>query len=176
MKPQWQTPVARIFLMSVVALVGVGVAPLGAMAQSFIPATRAFEAPACSASDLSNDTDFARVNPEWKPILFDPANPSHNLPTILEGRITTPLFPSLQQTSATAPTEVAEEDIPWTHYTHDFTFKVVPDSAYQHLLSSWVNTDGTVGVHTDMEVEWENAALMDEKEGFQRIWGAVPEF
>jgi hypothetical protein len=27
-----------------------------------------------------------------------------------------------------------------------------------------------------MEVEWDHASLMDEKEGFQRIWGAVPEF
>jgi hypothetical protein len=27
-----------------------------------------------------------------------------------------------------------------------------------------------------MEVEWDSASLMDEKEGFQRDWGAVPEF
>lgn len=53
---------------------------------------------------------------------------------------------------------------------------MVPDPGYKHLLSSWVNPDGTVGVHTDVEVEWENASLMDEQESFQRDWGAVPEF
>ena len=34
--------------------------------------------------------------------------------------------------------------------------------------------DGITGStchHLDMEVEWDNASLMDEKEGFQRIWG-----
>ena len=53
---------------------------------------------------------------------------------------------------------------------------MIPDPGYTHLLSSWVNPDGSIGVHTDMEVEWDNASLMDEHEGFQRIWGAVPEF
>jgi len=28
----------------------------------------------------------------------------------------------------------------------------------------------------DMEAEWDSATLMDEKEGFQRIWGIAPEF
>lgn len=44
--------------------------PSSASAQ-YTPATRAFEAPGCSASDLSSfarDTDLARINPEWKAI------------------------------------------------------------------------------------------------------------
>jgi hypothetical protein len=36
-------------------------------------------------------------------------------------------------------------------------------------------TTGTTCHHTDMEVEWDNASLMDEGH-FQRIWGAAPEF
>src|SRR5262249_9922344 len=141
------------------------------------------------------------------PVLNDP-------PTILEGFVPFPpatLGPNDQPTS-----EVSEEDIMWNHFTHDFTFKVVPDLPYQHLLSSWVRfpgssfpigdttldinscfaeggipnngkcvfapetcPDGSTGAtchHTEMEVEWENASLMDEGDGFQRIWGAVPEF
>src|SRR5262249_40080710 len=113
-----------------------------------------------------------------------------------------------------------EEEIPWNHFTHDFTVKVTPDDPYKRLLSSWERFKGDVfpidlnnsqsvpdcigrgGIpdiknavcrlpegkcddgstttdrchHTEMEVEWDNAALMDEHEGFQRIWGAVPEF
>jgi hypothetical protein len=84
--------------------------------------------------------------------------------------------PNGQTSSDQSTSEVAEEDLWWTHYTHDFTFKVLPDTPYYHLLSSWVNPDGSTGVHTDMEVEWDSASLMDEHEGFQRIWGAVPEF
>jgi hypothetical protein len=75
-----------------------------------------------------------------------------------------------------ATAEVAEEDLWWTHYTHDYTVRVTPDPNYQKLLSYQVNADGTTTLHRDMEVEWDSASLMDEKEGFQRIWGAVPEF
>jgi len=163
----------------VLFLVGVGlrVPTISAQAtQQPIPATRAFDAPGCSASDLSNNTDLARGNPEWKAIIIDPRFPlPNNPPTILEGIVPPP---SEQETSTDqAHAEVSEEELPWNHYTHDFTFKVVPDPRYFGLLSSWVNTDGTIGVHGDMEVEWENASLMDEQpEGFQRIWGAAPEF
>ena len=111
--------------------------------------------------------------------------------------------------------EVAEEDLPWTHFTHDFTFKVIPDEPYHHLLSSstritgvaipdfgtdplgicaslgGTSTDlsvippedcvgfdgtGTRCLHTDLEVEWDNASLMDEKEGFRRRLGLNFEF
>lgn len=160
-------------------MVGVGlrVPTISAQAtQQPIPATRAFDAPGCSASDLSNNTDLARGNPEWKAIIIDPLFPlPNNPPTILEGVVPPP---SEQETSTDqAHAEVSEEELPWNHYTHDYTFKVVPDPPYFGLLSSWVNTDGTIGVHGDMEVEWENASLMDEQpEGFQRIWGGAPEF
>jgi hypothetical protein len=157
----------------------------------YIPATEAFNnSPTCSASDLSSfarDTDLARANPEWKPIKPLNIDSNHPFPnndiTVLEGFVThpppacTPLGGLPCENSGSQSTsEVAEEDIPWTHYTHDFTFKVTPDTNYQHLLSSWTNADGSSNHHTDMEVEWENASLMDEGDGFQRIWGAVPEF
>ncbi len=175
---------------------GLAVSPR-AIAQTtsvFIPATKAFEnSPVCSASELQDNHDLARLNPEWKAVLglnIDPANPVLNIvndpPTILEGVVPSPpanLGPNDQPTS-----EVSEEDIGWNHYSHDFTFKVVPDGPYQKLLSSWVrvppetctdnpdNPNGDVCHHTDMEVEWENASLMDENGDFQRIAGAVPEF
>jgi hypothetical protein len=152
-----------------------------------IPATKAFDAPACNDSQLAglevNIADIGikhvpsplRGNPEWKPITLDPNRPPNlQPPTILEGFVTPQ--PDDQTSDSQSTSEVAEEDLWWNHFTHDFTFKVLPDPAYQHLLSSWLNTDGTTGVHTDMEVEWDDASLMDEKEGFQRIWGAVPEF
>ncbi len=211
-----------------------------------IPATEAFNnSPVCSASDLGNAHDEARANPEWKPVngvSLDPTkNPTpsqpmpilNDQPTILEGFVAGPPLPPVclnvlgqftncESSKDGAPSEVAEEDIPWSHYTHDFTVKVVPDTRYQNLLSSWVRfpgvtipnepaltcaglggsltppivivgttpvgtcvvppeicPDGSMGTtcsHLDMEVEWENASLMDEGEGFQRIWGAIPEF
>jgi hypothetical protein len=195
--------------------------PLSASAQSGIPATKAFDnSPVCSDSDLSNDTDEARGNPEWKAVNglhIDPVK--HVLqdePTVLEGFV--PFPPATESVNDQSTSEVSEEDLPWNHYTHDFTFKVVPDPPYQRLLSSWVrfsgasfpvgntttsasicsslggNLSGTTGTcvvppetcpdltsaavchHTEMEVEWESASLMDEDEGFQRTWGAMPEF
>jgi len=156
--------------------------------QQPIPATKAFDAPAPCSNVQLGGVDILlfghtiqhvpspwRGNAEWKAIIVDPSQrPNLQPPTILEGWVTPQ--PSDQKSSDQSTSEVAEEDLWWTHNTHDFTFKVIPDPAYQHLLSSWVNPDGTTGVHTDMEVEWDNASLMDEHEGFQRIWGAVPEF
>jgi hypothetical protein len=216
-----------------------------------IPATQAFEAPACSDVELGGiSVDFLnighlvtipspqRTNPEWKAIITDPSQPPHlQPPKILEGFVTP--TPNDETSSSQATAEVAEEDLPWTHYTHDWTFKVLPDPAYQYLLSSWVrfpgvfqppqsvspdqngcppgftffpnpsNPDPLAGTctgcpgggfltengcqlaapescgnngptcqHTDMEVEWDNASLMDvsNKEGFARDFGAVPEF
>jgi hypothetical protein len=142
-----------------------------------IPATDAFQAPACSGvNHVLGDNSPARVNPEWKPIVIDPNFPiPYNAITILEGTVPPPSESEASKDGA--PSELAEEDIPTNHYTHDFTVKVVPDAGYFHLLSSWVNPDGTIGVHGNMEVEWENASLMDEQpDGSQRDWGAVPEF
>jgi hypothetical protein len=219
--------------------------PPRAMAQDYIPATEAFEAPACSNVDLGGlEVDLAgfgiqhvpsplRGNPEWKVITLDPSKATNlQPPTILEGFVSPQ--PNDQTSSSQSTSEVAEEDLWWTHYTHDFTFKVIPDPAYQHLLSSWVRFPGVTGPastaipdqngcpagenfdptlnlcigcpnggtflqdqgicqlvppevcpdgasgptcqHSDMEVEWDSASLMDEKEGSQRDFGAVPEF
>jgi hypothetical protein len=210
------------FLLRVVLAFLALIAPLRATAQAYIPATAAFaNSPICSDSDLSNDSDEARGNPEWKSVnglTIDPfKHVLRDLPTILEGYV--PFPPANESVNDQSTSEVSEEDIPWNHYTHDFTFKVVPDPSYLALLSSWVRfpgtsiamsnlggdgltvcrnlggapsadastcvvppetcpdlTLGTICHHTEMEVEWENASLMDEGEGFQRIWGAEPEF
>jgi hypothetical protein len=195
--------------------------------QQQIPAVQAFDPPACSDLFLGGfDIDYGfgtknipspeRTNPEWKAIILDPTLlPHQQPPTLLEGFVTPQ--PNDQPSDSQSTAEVAEEDLPWTHYTHDFTFKVLPDPGYQHLLSSWAragqtitnpgwtadlfasfcaaegglnngidcflpsescqaDSTGRICLHTDMEVEWDNASLMDEKEGFQRDWGAVPEF
>lgn len=242
-----------------IAALGVGVTPLGVTAQNqtqtLIPASAAFNYPGCNNEDLEGlvihvpvvgDISILtpevqspyRADPEWNAIMLD-SNLFPNLqpPTILEGFVAP--VSSNETSTSQAPAEVAEEDMPWNHYTHDFTVNVVPDPPYQHLLSSWVRDpggpftppekapfeegcppnftfvptpgdpnpsdgtcvgcpqgeflaaqgcttdspevcpDGSTGllcVHTDMEVEWDNASLMDEQEGFQRDWGAVPEF
>ena len=193
----------------------------------YTPAVNAFNSDSttsgCSDSDLEDTQSLTRVNPEWKPIRSlntDHAADQHifgNEPVILEGRIAPRTGIGTNDQSSS---EVSEEEIPWNHFTHDFTVKVTPDPPYKRLLSSWerfqgatipfdkLGTDvvtaclilhGTLdfqnGVckipedkcddgstttarchHTEMEVEWDNASLMDESEGFQRIWGAAPEF
>lgn len=246
-----------IFLL--IFAVGFGVTPLGVtaqnQAQTLIPASAAFNYPGCNNQDLDGlvihvaglDLNILtsevespyRADPEWNVVGVPNSSPFPNLqpPTILEGFVAP--VASNETSTSQAPAEVAEEDMPWNHYTHDFTVNVVPDPSYQHLLSSWVRDpggpytppekapfeegcppgftfvqtpgdpnpndgtcvgcpdneflaaqgcttdapevcpDGTTGlvcVHTDMEVEWDNASLMDEREGFQRDWGAVPEF
>jgi hypothetical protein len=179
-----RTAFARVFSFCVLAifLTAVGLHMPGRVAsaqQVGIAAPAAFQSPGCSDFALDagsvDPNRLARTDPEWKPIIIDPNFPlPNNPPTILEGFVSSP--PLGENSSSQATSEVAEEDIPWDHYTHDFTVKVVPDGRYQNLLSYYVNADGTTTIHTDMEVEWENASLMDENEGFQRDFGAVPEF
>ncbi|HEY1528597.1 MAG TPA: hypothetical protein VGH51_20415 [Candidatus Angelobacter sp.] len=148
-----------------------------------IPSTKAFDA-GCSSAELEGISLLgksvpspARTDPEWARIIVDPTQIGLNQPLqLVEGFVTRPPdFISGNDYQATA--EVAEEDLAWTHYSHDFTFKLTPDSpTYDYVLSYHTNPDGTVALQPDMEVEWDNASLMDEQEGFQRIWGAVPEF
>lgn len=152
-----------------------------------IAATQAFTS-GCSAQELSGITiNFAdigsttvpspaRLDPEWARIITDSSKGIVDQPLkLVEG--TVPLPDQNETPTSQAHSEVAEEDISWTHYTHDFTFKLKPDSpTYDGALTYYNNADGSVGLQGDMEVEWDNASLMDEHEGFQRIWGAVPEF
>ena len=118
-----------------------------------------------------------RLNPEWAVIISNSNKSILDQPLqVVEGFVTP--TPDNEKATDQAHAEVAEEDIAWTHYTHDFTFKLTPDSPYEKVLSYYVNNDQgqTIGLQPDMEVEWDNASLMDEHEGFQRIWGAAPEF
>ena len=228
---------ARYLFCGLAIFLAVLVFSRGAAAQNptatYIPAEAAFDnSPVCDDTEISNNDDEARGRPEWKPIVIDPnlAFPNNFLHpvTILEGTVPTPSqeYPTGELENNQAPSEVSEEELPWNHYTHDFTANVVPDPAYTQLLSSWVRFTGTsipndtqkscsdlggtlnppftlqidgtlLGTcvvppeicpdsptgdtdlnchHTHMEVEWDSASLMDEGEGFQRIWGAVPEF
>jgi hypothetical protein len=186
-----------------------------------IAAKEAFSGrPACSDVDLSQQSppDIARITPEWKPILLN-TPPPNNPTSILEGFVAPP--PSDENSASQAKAEVSEEEVPWNHFTHDFTTKIVPDDSYKHLLSSWqrfpgytatlggtdfdaaaqcstlggiyfgnnqcqvapANTDkcpdGTLNdvcVHTDMEVEWENASDMHVNDDNDLKWGALPQF
>ena len=83
--------------MALVLLLAVGmiVAGSNAAAQNYTPATNAFEPSGssfvCNASDLTDDHDLDRGNPEWKPIDIDPNRPVPNNPTrILEGFVQLP--------------------------------------------------------------------------------------
>jgi hypothetical protein len=140
-----------------------------------IPASAALAA-GCNETDLSDAQDTARNDPIWTPIIHDANHPvPFDPPTILEGTVATPdqkFGPNNETSTSQAPSEVAEEDLPWNHYTHDKTLNVIPDPGYKHLLSSYVNADGTTAVHEDMEVEWDSASLMEDN----RTWGAEPDF
>lgn len=111
---------------------GFGLVSLPTMAQNYVPATSS----TCDLGDITDAHDTTRFNPEWAPINIDADHPlPNNVPNILEGFVAP--VPSTENQNSQAPAEVSEEEIPWNHYTHDYTFKVVPDSTYQYLLSSW---------------------------------------
>jgi hypothetical protein len=187
MRAQNRFPVYVFSVRFVLFLVVGASVPVVSARQVGIAATAAFNAPGCSNQQLGGITFSAfgksitvpsplRGNPEWKAIILDSGQPPNlQPPTILEGFVS-PGASNQTSNDYQATAEVAEEDLPWTHYSHDYTVRVTPDPNYQKLLSYQANPDGTTTLHTDMEVEWDNASLMDEKEGFQRTWGAVPEF
>jgi hypothetical protein len=106
---------------------------------------------------------------------FAPNDP----PVILEGRVPGPdeKFPQGEQPINQAPSEVAELDTFWSHYTPDKTMDVLPDPGYMHLLSSGVGVDGAMKRHSLIEVEWEEALALqqvrfstDDPGG----WGSIP--
>ena len=112
--------------------IGFGLVSLPTMAQNYVPATSS----TCDLGDISDQHDTTRFNPEWAPINTDANHPlPNNVPNILEGFVAP--VPSTENQNSQAPAEVSEEEVPWNHYTHDYTFKVVPDSTYQNLLASW---------------------------------------
>lgn len=134
-------------------------AALPAVAQ-FTPATTAFNPSGsrfvCNATDLTSDHDMDRANPEWKPIDIDSAHPvPNNVPRILEGFVQQP--PSNEDQNSQAPAEVSEEELPWNHFTHDYTFKVVPDTNYQYLLSSYTRFPGLTVTFNGSESEAQSA-------------------
>lgn len=156
-----------------------------------IPAALAITSFGCNATDLGSSSDTARNDPVWVPILRSPAGAPlfPNDVTILEGRISghnekfqSRLLLPKEATTDQAPSEVAEEDLPWNHFTHDKTMDVVPDTGYKHLLSSYVMADGSIRTHDTMEVEWENASIGAEvvNDDIVRsadfVWGGLPTF
>jgi len=95
MLTQWSSVSSGFW--KVVLVLGIGLSLAGSAAQAQnpplpIPATAAFnDSPTCSASDLGNNTDLARINPEYKPIIIDPNHPlPNNPPTVLEGIVPPP--------------------------------------------------------------------------------------
>lgn len=105
---------------------------LAIAARAQVPATSS----TCDRGDITDAHDTTRFNPEWAPINVDAAHPlPNNMPTILEGKVAP--VPASENQNSQAPTEVSEEEIPWNHYTHDYTFKVVPDPKFEGLLASW---------------------------------------
>jgi hypothetical protein len=164
---------ARRVLVIALAIVIIGLparTPLGSMPayaadDDPIPATQGLNqrAPfACNAHDLGEEHNTARADPQWSPILLGPqADPVqaflHEPPVVLEGVVPAP--PPSERATSQTPSEVAEEDTPWNHHSHDKTTFVVPDAGYRHLLSSYVTADGQTAEHPHVEVEWEQHAL-----------------
>ncbi|HWC96333.1 MAG TPA: hypothetical protein VG456_06285, partial [Candidatus Sulfopaludibacter sp.] len=153
-----------------------------------IPASAAISIAGCNAQDLSDSSDSARNDPVWAPILHDPLHLFPHDVTILEGRILGynekfkgRLLLPREATVDQSPSEVAEEDLPWNHYTHDKTIDVVPDKGYKHLLSSYLQ-NGILQVHDAMEVEWENGSggieVVNDNivQGEDLTWGGIPQF
>ena len=100
-------------------------------------------------------------------------------PVILEGRVPGPdeKFPQGELPIKQAPSEVAELDTPWSHYTPDKTMDVKPDPGYLHLLSTGVGADGTMSPHPFIEVEWEEALAYQQLRlslGDPGGWGSIP--
>src|SRR5579862_4694203 len=128
--------------LTILALAALGVARATAQ-DTPIAASTAITSAGCNSQDLSDSSDSARNDPVWAAILKDPLHPFPNDVTILEGRVvghnekfkTRTLLPR-EATTDQSPSEVAEEDLPWNHYTHDKTMDVVPDKGYKYLLSS----------------------------------------
>ena len=124
----------------------------------------------CNDLDLAEGHNTARNDPSWAPIIVIPglSFPASAPPSVLEGYVESP--PAGEKSNAQAPSEVAEEDTPWSHHSHDITFKVIPDRGvidpsgtprygYGYLLSSRMNPDGSMVPSSDVEVEWESHAL-----------------
>ncbi len=128
-----------------------------ATAQNYVPATSS----TCDLGDITDAHDTTRFNPEWAPINTDSNHPlPNNVPNIVEGFVAP--VPSTENQNSQAPAEVSEEEVPWNHYTHDYTFKVVPDPVYQYLLSSWTRLPADVVVTlsgTDSEAKGECSLL-----------------
>ena len=136
----------------------------------------------CNSNGFGGGTlnKIARADPQWVPVHQDAGKPFPNDdPTILEGTVMTPAQKGNLQADSTAqaPSEVAEEDVPWSHYTHDKTFDVIPDIGYQHLLSQDANGVVEGGQFPHMEVEADNGSQMTESDGsVDRELGSLPEF
>jgi hypothetical protein len=153
-----------------------------------VPSVQAVNEPLsnCNTDALGDTNDTARSDPEWVPVNQSAAHPFPlDEPTILEGAVATPaqVFGVdangnvMENSTSQAPSEVAEEDLPWSHYTHDKTIDVIPDTGYKHLLSTYLTTSGAFVTRDRMEVEWDNASSMVESNGeSDQTWGAEPTF
>src|SRR3989442_2290050 len=91
--------------------------------------------------------DIGPIFPEWVPV--EGVNP-----VILEGDVVA------DRDDAYPGPHVSFEDVPLSHYTHDFTFKVKPDSTpdnrYTNLLGLIPDeSTGKYNSQEDIEIEWE---------------------
>ena len=86
--------------------------------------------------------NFSRILPEWRSV-------GETMPPDHAGFHPRPALQTLEGTVTHAG--VSMEDAPISHFTHDFTFDVVPDPIYRFLLSN----KGRLGIQREIEVEWE---------------------
>ena len=93
---------------------------------------------------IGSPTDFQQVFPEW--IDVDERFPV----ATLEGVVT-------PDSGLTPPPHVSYQDLPISHYTHDFCFKVRPDSTPDKRFTNLLGLDDSKGGAPQplIEVEWE---------------------
>lgn len=100
--------------------------------------------------------DIGVILPSWPPIV------SKNYLAVLEGRVTN------NYSEGTEGPHMSYEDLPFYHYSHDFNFDVLPDSAddnrYVNMLPYLVypgqkNKADTV-LQTHIHIEWESGIGM----------------
>ena len=95
--------------------------------------------------------NLARTIPQWRAVgeTNTPAGSNYkplNVCETVEGKVIS--------------AEVAFEDNPINHYTHDFNFNIIPDPAFKYVLSKKGNT-----INKSIHVEWESGmAQGDNKE------------
>ena len=107
--------------------------------------------------------DIGLIFPGWTPVA------GYDSVSVLEGRVA-PIIDKEEEHEKDHEERgeyrgphISGNDFPFSHYTHDFCFKIHPDSNYRYMLSRYVEKtvkNGVTSLDTvyrhEMDVEWES--------------------